>query len=157
MTKLRKSKVKMSGPSGEIMQSTHTGTIVFPCGDNTIHFCDALIVPTLERNLLSLSKILDSNPDLFVVFNKDRLCRFGVEILEYILSLHESKLVVHEPNDILESRSEELTDDLMAITRVFSCSYYGSKRFKGKEDKILPDEKTDTNIEEVVQVSSIHL
>ena len=49
MTKLRKSKVKMSGPSGEIMQSTHTGTIVFPCGDNTIHFCDALIVPTLEN------------------------------------------------------------------------------------------------------------
>ena len=72
MIELRKSKIKMSGPFGEIMTSTNAGTIVFPCGDNTILFKDALVVPSLERNLLSLSKILDSNPDLFVVFNKDR-------------------------------------------------------------------------------------
>ena len=72
MSNLRKEKAFMSGPSGEIMESTHRGTILFPCGDLTIKFRDALVVPKLERNLLSLSRMLDSNPDLFVVFNKDR-------------------------------------------------------------------------------------
>lgn len=73
MTNLRKEKVKMSGPSGEIMESTHRGTILFPRGEMlTLKFQDALVVPSLERNLLSLSRMLDSNPELSVVFNRDR-------------------------------------------------------------------------------------
>ena len=76
----KKMKVQMSGPSGEIMESTHTGTIVFPRGETSIHFRDALVVPSLERNLLSLSKMLDSNPELFVVFNKDRFEGFKGQI-----------------------------------------------------------------------------
>ena len=87
-----------------------------------------------------------------VVFHKDRLCRFGFEIIEYTLSLNKTRLLVHEQGE-LKTRSEELSEDLMAITHIFSCSYYGSRRYKSEESKIHTDEESEEDTEDVVRSS----
>ena len=106
----------MSGPSGEIMESTHRGTILFPCGDLTIKFRDALVVPKLERNLLSLSRMLDSNPDLFVVFNKDRFEGFKGQLHGVGTTLFQSSNLfallsnVDETKAIVSAEAEPVAD-----------------------------------------------
>jgi putative resolvase len=48
-----------------------------------------------------------------VVFSKDRLCRFGFELVEHIFNKNNTKLVVHEQID--KSPEEEFTEDILAI------------------------------------------
>jgi putative resolvase len=89
-----------------------------------------------------LAKSLRGEISEIVIFHKDRLCRFGYEILEYILGLHNTNLIVHEPDDkIVKSKIEELSEDLLAITHIFSCSYYGSRRYELTENVEKSDSK----------------
>ena len=58
-----------------------------------------------------------------VVTHKDRLCRFGYEIIERILQQKGGRIVVlHQENLTPE---QELVQDLLTITTVFSARLYG--------------------------------
>lgn len=81
------------------------------------------------------------------VFHRDRLCRFGFELLEYIIGLNGAKLLVHQ--QIEQSKQEELAEDLLSIIHVFSCSQNGRRRYKDKKDKILPDNVSEEDLEEL--------
>lgn len=54
-----------------------------------------------------------------VVTYRDRLCRFGFELVEWILKKSNVKLVVLNSNIDQKDISRELSDDLLAITTVF--------------------------------------
>ena len=54
-----------------------------------------------------------------VVTYKDRLCRFGSEILEWIFKKSDVKLLVLSTSCDQKDISRELSDDLLAITTVF--------------------------------------
>jgi predicted site-specific integrase-resolvase len=62
-----------------------------------------------------------------VVDYKDRLCRFGFELLEQVANKHNTKLVVL--NKIELSPEDELVKDLLAIIHVFSCRLYGLRKY----------------------------
>ena len=62
-----------------------------------------------------------------VVAHKDRLARFGTEIIEWVLKQAGVPLVVLDRNVL--SPNEELTQDLMAIVHVFSCRLNGKRRY----------------------------
>ena len=76
-----------------------------------------------------------------VVFHKDRLCRFGFELVEFIFTKNGTKLLV-SGEDNVKSDEQELAEDVMAIIHVFSCKQMGKRKNKNNEgvsqDKDLP-------------------
>jgi len=78
-----------------------------------------------------------------VVAYKDRLARFGVDIVKQILEFNGGKLVVL--NEVLLSPELELTKDLCSIIHVFSCRLHGLRKYKNciKTDSSISDERTE--------------
>ena len=79
-----------------------------------------------------------------VVAYKDRLARFGYELVEGIISRNGGRVVVL--NEVSLSPSEELTQDLLTILHVFSCRLCGLRKYR---EKI----KEESNIEEDTSIS----
>ena len=62
------------------------------------------------------------------VAHKDRLCRFGFELVEQILQWSGGKIVVANAGTL--SPQEELTQDLLSIVNCFSSRLYGLRKYK---------------------------
>ena len=74
-----------------------------------------------------LSEIISGKIDTLVVENKDRLCRFGFELLEKLCSYYGTQILV--ANNLTEKNfEEELTEDLLEIIRYFSMKSYSHRR-----------------------------
>jgi len=69
------------------------------------------------------------------VAHKDRLCRFGFELVEQILQWSGGKIVVANAETL--SPHEELTQDLLSIVQCFSSRLYGLRKYKSKVKKIV--------------------
>lgn len=98
------------------------------------------------RNLIK--RITEGKISTVYVFHKDRLCRFGFEILEFIFSLHQVKLVVLDRENE-KSREQEMSEDILEIMHVFSCSLYGKRKnskFQTK-DKLQITERFKKDVE----------
>lgn len=78
-----------------------------------------------------------------VVAHRDRLARFGFELINWIVTQHGGRIVVCDSTT--NSPTEELTKDLLAIITVFSCRIHGLRAYKHKikEDKDLSVNRTD--------------
>jgi len=63
-----------------------------------------------------------------VVAYKDRLARFGVELIEDTIKFRGGSLVVL--NQCSDENSQELTDDLISIVTVFAARQHGKRRYK---------------------------
>ncbi|MEO5332638.1 MAG: IS607 family transposase [Magnetococcus sp. YQC-5] len=74
-----------------------------------------------------------------VVAHKDRLSRFGHELIRWIIENHGGKLLVLD--DIKQSPEQELTRDLLTILHVFSCRLHGLRNYRNtlKKDQDLPE------------------
>ena len=59
---------------------------------------------------------------------KDRLLRFGFELVEYFAELNNVKIEVLDKN-----QDQELVEDLVQIVTVFSCKIQGKRKAKTKE------------------------
>ena len=98
-----------------------------------------------------LEQSMQGNVKEVVVAHRDRLGRFGFELIEFVLNKSGVKLVVHNnKND--KSESEELADDIMSIVHVYSCRQMGKRRYvkknqRNKEDKAKSDIKAKIDIE----------
>lgn len=68
-----------------------------------------------------------------VVAHKDRLCRFGFELLSFVLGQNGCKIVVLD--DTQASPQQELVQDLLNIVRVFSCRLHGLRGYSAKIKK----------------------
>ena len=88
-----------------------------------------------------LQMIIRGNVELLVIENKDRLVRFGYEILEQIFKYFGTKILVL--NDILENKSyeQELTEDLFSIIHYFTMKNYSHRRKLNKLRKELESSK----------------
>lgn len=81
-----------------------------------------------------------------VVAHRDRLARFGFELVEYLVQQNGGELLVLDQTS--SSPQRELVDDLLAILTVFSCRMHGLRRYRKEiqEDKNLSVERAETNI-----------
>lgn len=68
-----------------------------------------------------------------VVAHRDRLARFGYELIDWILRTNGADLVVQH-KDMEASPATELAEDIIAITTVFACKHYGKRRYAKKSD-----------------------
>jgi predicted site-specific integrase-resolvase len=69
--------------------------------------------------------------DTIYVLSKDRLVRFGFELIEYFAELNDCRIVVLDNED--KSKEQELVEDLMQIITVFSCRLHGQRASKTRQ------------------------
>ncbi|MEH2056367.1 MAG: IS607 family transposase [Nostoc sp.] len=69
------------------------------------------------------------------VAHKDRLCRFGFELVEQIVLWGGGSIVVANAETL--SPHQELTQDLLSIIHCFSSRLYGLRKYKSKVKKIV--------------------
>jgi excisionase family DNA binding protein len=87
-----------------------------------------------RKNLLRLlEQVQDGAINEVVVAHKDRLARFGTEIIEWVINQAGANLIILDA--AAKTNEEELTDDLMAIVHVFSCRANGRRRYTKKKRK----------------------
>ena len=88
-----------------------------------------------------IEKINKKEVDEIVVLYKDRLLRYGFELVEYFAALNNVKIIVLDK--INKTEDEELVEDLVQIITVFSSKIQGKRKSKTK--KILEEIKEKIN------------
>jgi predicted site-specific integrase-resolvase len=99
--------------------------------------------------LLELCK--DGKVDKVMVSSKDRLCRFGFDLLEWMFRQYDVELVVLDKTD--KSPEQEFTEDILSILQVFACRWNGKRKYivENKKGQIEVDVSPKENAEEVEQ------
>ncbi|WP_207679844.1 recombinase family protein [Desulfonema magnum] len=75
---------------------------------------------------------------------KDRLARFGFELVRWIVENGGGEVVVLKESDL--SPEQELVQDLLTILHVFSCKMHGFRRYKDEIDKTFSDKGTKKDV-----------
>ena len=82
-----------------------------------------------RRGLVSILERLHRGDKLdVVVAHRDRLARFGFELIEWLVEQNGGSVVVLNQSDA--SPESELTEDLLAILHTFSCRMHGLRRYR---------------------------
>lgn len=129
-----------------------------------------------------LERVHSGNVSEVVVAHKDRLCRYGFELIEFIFKKTDTKLVVLGQRIEEHDTGRELADDLLAICNYFVAKNNGirsgenrkkrkqaqeketeaikkanSSSRKGKEDTPVSESETEGNPYEVVRDDEVDL
>jgi predicted site-specific integrase-resolvase len=68
-----------------------------------------------------------------VVAHRDRLARFGFELLRYIIETAGGKITVID-DQRNKSSEQELSEDLLSIIHVYSCKQMGKRSYRSKNE-----------------------
>ena len=83
-----------------------------------------------RKGLLTiLEQLFAGNIQSIVVYSKDRLARFGFELLEFLFQKFNASIIIYSNTRRLSS-NEELAEDILAIITVFTARYYGSRKYR---------------------------
>lgn len=90
----------------------------------------------LNYNKKGLKELIDlicsSSIDRIVVNYKDRLIRFGFEMIEHLCSIYNVKIeIINLTED--KTHEEELVEDVLSVITVFSSKLYGTRSHKAKK------------------------
>ena len=90
-----------------------------------------------------LDRLLRGDKLKIVVACRDRLCRFGFELIQYMVEQNGGEILVLDQT--IHCPQTELTTDLLSIIHVFSCRMHGLRKYskKIKEDQDLPQPSTN--------------
>ena len=133
--------------------------------DNQVEFCrkkfpDHQIITDIASGInwkrkglkTLLDRVYEGSVSEIVVTHKDRLSRFGFELLEYIFLKHQVKLLVLDQE--VKNQLEEFSDDLLSIITIFTARYHGKRKYKSsevKKDKIVLKLAPKRNIQPLVR------
>lgn len=94
-----------------------------------------------KKGLKELLRLVSTNQiDTLYISYKDRLVRFGYELIEEVCELHGVKIIIiNKSNE--KTDEEELVDDILNIIHVFSCRLNGKRSHINK--KIIEKLKND--------------
>jgi putative resolvase len=101
-----------------------------------------------------LERVLRGDKLEVVVADRDRIARFGVELIEWMLQQNGGQLVVLDGD--AHSPERELSEDLLAICHVFSCRMHGKRSHRNRrstdtENTPLPDGSPEACLEALVR------
>lgn len=96
-----------------------------------------------KKGLKELIELICANEVERIVINyKDRLVRFGYEMLEQLCQIHSVQIeIINHTED--KSYEEELVEDVLSVITVFSSKLYGSRSRKAR--KIISTNKSMIN------------
>lgn len=80
-----------------------------------------------------LERILKQEIAVLVVAHKDRLVRFGFELITWLCETNSCNLIVL--NDQQLSPAEQMVEDILAILNCFSSHLYGLRKYKSQIEK----------------------
>ena len=88
-----------------------------------------------------IKRISENKVEKVVILYKDRLLRFGFELVEYLALLHHCEIEVIENTENTEQ--QELVEDLVQIITVFSCKLQGKRAHRAKKmiQELVQDDK----------------
>ena len=75
-----------------------------------------------------LDRLLTGDKLQLVIAHRDRLCRFGIGTIQYMVEQNGGELVVLDTS--VHSPTEELTANLLSILHVFSCRMHGLRGYR---------------------------
>ena len=88
--------------------------------------------------------VIASEVEKIVVLYKDRLLRFGYELIENLCSKYETTIEIIDNTE--KTGEQELVEDLVQIVTVFSCKLQGRRANKAK--KMIKELLNDDNSSE---------
>jgi predicted site-specific integrase-resolvase len=123
-----------------------------------------------------LERVHEGAVDEVVVTHKDRLCRYGIELLEWLFTKTGTKLVVHCQDYQESDPSRELADDLLSVCNFFVARNNGRRASdnrkrrrrqqeeegqaasrQGQEDQIVSNEGAEAGSEQLVRDGEVDL
>jgi len=85
-----------------------------------------------KKGLLQLIKLITQGEvEKVVILYKDRLVRFGFELIQYVAELYHCNIEIIDNTEKFEQ--QELVEDLVQIITVFSCKLQGKRANKAKK------------------------
>ena len=102
-----------------------------------------------------LERVMQGDKLRVVVSHKDRLARFGFEIIEFLIAKNGGEILVLDKY-VAISKQAELTADLLAILHHFSCRMHG-QRSKSKKDSSISNSNAEENLSQLVRDFQIRL
>jgi putative resolvase len=87
-----------------------------------------------KKFLVLMDRIEAGEIARLVIAHKDRLARFGFDLIEHVAERHGCEILIANAESL--SPQQELVEDLLAIVHTFSCRLYGLRRY----EKTLKDE-----------------
>ena len=101
------------------------------------------------KTILDLA--LGGNLQEVVVTYKDRLCRFGFELIESLVVKSGGKITVLD-TDGNKSGEQELAEDLLSIIHVYSCKQMGKRSYSNRPIKVSQNQvETVSSTEEDIE------
>ena len=91
-----------------------------------------------------IEKINNQEVSKVVILYKDRLVRFGFELIEYLCTINHVEIEIIDKTE--QSKEQELTDDLIQIITVFANRLYSQRSKKTK--KLIEEVKQNASREE---------
>ncbi len=86
-----------------------------------------------RKGFLKLLELIESDKVLVIyITHKDRLARFGYDLVEKICEMHGTRIVTVDGEELLTAH-EELSRDLISIITSFSARLYGLRSHKIKK------------------------
>jgi excisionase family DNA binding protein len=79
-----------------------------------------------------LEGIFTGTIEEIVVAYKDRLCRFGFEIIEQLCKHFSTTITVVDDSDS-KSEESELAEDIISIITVFSARFHGRRKYRNRK------------------------
>lgn len=85
-----------------------------------------------------IDQIILGQVERVVIAHKDRLARFGYDLIVHLCQVHNCELVVMNDEDL--SPEQEMVEDVMAILHCFSARLYGLRNYKKALKEALKDD-----------------
>lgn len=99
-----------------------------------------------KKGLKQLIKLINNQEvSKVVVFYKDRLLRFGFELVEYMANINGCEIEVLDSTE--KTDEQELVEDLIQIVTVFSCRLQGKRANKTRKlvDELIEENEVNVN------------
>ena len=78
-----------------------------------------------------------------VIAHRDRLCRFGYELIEQLVNRSGGNIIVLDQTDRVVTSEEELASDLLSIVHIYSCRQMGKRKYTNKRSNEVHQDKTE--------------
>jgi predicted site-specific integrase-resolvase len=97
-----------------------------------------------KRFLGLIERIQRGEIERLLIAHKDRLVRFGFDLLDHLAREHGCEIVVVNQESL--SPEQEMVEDLLAIVHTFSCRLYGMRKYKKQIREDFPGSKEPKDI-----------
>lgn len=89
-----------------------------------------------------IDMVVNNKVEYVIIENRDRLVRFGFDLLKEMFRLHGTNIIVMSESEN-KSYEQELTDDLISIIHYYSMKSYSNRRRLHNAEKALSDKSAN--------------